>query len=123
MSRSPLSSTYRVRFVNPQEHYRSLKAEVDHAITDTLARGDLVLRQQLRDFEQHFADFVGVKYAVGLNSGYHALHFALLAGGIGPGDEVITVAHTFVATVSAIVHTAARPVMVDVRSDFDMDPA
>jgi dTDP-4-amino-4,6-dideoxygalactose transaminase len=99
-----------------------LKGEIDFAITDTLAKGDLVLRQQLRDFEQHLADFVGVKYAVGVNSCYHALHFSMLAAGIGPGDEVITVGHTFVATVSAIVHTGARPVLVDVREDYNMAP-
>ncbi|MGE3277315.1 MAG: DegT/DnrJ/EryC1/StrS family aminotransferase [Vicinamibacterales bacterium] len=112
---------YRVRFVNPQEHYHRLKPEIDHALTDTLERGDLVLRQQLRDFEAHLADYVGVKYAVGLNSGYHALHFALLATGVGPGDEVITPGHTFVATVSAIVHTGATPVLADVGDDFNLD--
>ena len=115
--------SYRVPFVDPREHYRRLKTEVDFAITDTLAKGDLVLRQQLRDFEQHLAEFVGTKYAVGVNSCYHALHFSLLAGGVGPGDEVITVAHTFVATVSAIVHAGAKPVLVDVREDYNMDPA
>lgn len=114
--------SYRVPFVDPREHYRRLKGEIDFAITDTLAKGDLVLRQQLRDFECHLAEFVGVKYAVGVNSCYHALHFSLLAAGIGPGDEVITVGHTFVATVSAIVHTGARPVLVDVRSNYNMDP-
>lgn len=112
---------YRVPFIDPREHYRRLKAEIDFAITDTLARGDLVLRQQLRDFEQHLAEFVGTKYAVGVNSCYHALHFALLAKGIGPGDEVITVGHTFVASVSAIVHTGAKPVLIDVREDYNMD--
>jgi len=112
---------YRVRFVNPQEHYRRLKPEIDHALVDTLERGDLVLRQQLRDFETNLAEFVGVKYAVGLNSGYHALHFALLASGAGPGDEVITAGHTFLATVSAIVHTGATPVLAEVRDDFNLD--
>ena len=115
--------SYRVPFVDPREHYRRLKSEIDFAITDTLAKGDLVLRQQLRDFEQHLAEFVGTKYAVGVNSCYHALHFSLLAAGVGPGDEVITVAHTFVATVSAIVHAGAKPVLVDVREDYNMDPA
>ena len=115
--------SYRVPFVDPREHYRRLKTEVDFAITDTLAKGDLVLRQQLRDFEQHLAEFVGTKYAVGVNSCYHALHFSLLAGGVGPGDEVITVAHTFVGTVSAIVHAGAKPVLVDVREDYNMDPS
>jgi dTDP-4-amino-4,6-dideoxygalactose transaminase len=80
----------------------------------------LVLRQQLRDFEKNLAEFVGVKFAIGVNSCYHALYFSLLAAGIGPGDEVITVGHTFVATVSAIVHTGAKPVLVDVRDDYNM---
>ena len=114
--------SYRVPFVDPGEHYRRIKSEVDFAITDTLARGDLVLRQQLRDFERNLADFVGVKYAIGVNSCYHALHFSLLAAGVGPGDEVITVGHTFVATVSAIVHTGAKPVLVDVADDYNMAP-
>jgi dTDP-4-amino-4,6-dideoxygalactose transaminase len=113
---------YRVPFIDPREHYRRIKEEIDFAITDTLAKGDLVLRQQLRDFEQHLADFVGVKYAIGVNSCYHALHFSLLAAGVGPGDEVVTVGHTFVATVSAIVHTGAKPVLVDVREDYNLSP-
>ena len=114
--------SYRVPFIDPRLHYRNLKSEIDFAITDTLAKGDLVLRQQLRDFEKNLADFVGVKFTVGVNSCYHALHFALLAAGIGAGDEVITVGHTFIATVSAIVHTGAQPVLVDVSKDYNMDP-
>ena len=114
--------SYRVPFIDPREHYRRIKEEIDFAVTDTLAKGDLVLRQQLRGFEEHLADFVGVKYAVGVNSCYHALHFSLLAAGVGPGDEVITVGHTFVATVSAIVHAGAKPVLVDVREDYNLAP-
>lgn len=113
---------YQVPFVDPRTHYQRLKTEIDAAITSCLAKGDLIYRQQLRDFEEQLADFVGVKYAVGVNSGYHALHFALLGAGVGPGDEVITVAHTFVATVSAIVHCGATPVLVDVGPDYNMDP-
>jgi dTDP-4-amino-4,6-dideoxygalactose transaminase len=113
--------TYTVPFVDPREHYRRLKPELDHAISDTLARGDLVLRQQLRDFEQHLAEYVGMKYAVGVASGYHALHLSMLASGIGPGDEVICPAHTFVATASAVVHCGATPVLVDVAPDYNMD--
>jgi dTDP-4-amino-4,6-dideoxygalactose transaminase len=113
--------SYRVPFVDPREHYRRLKAEVDAAFTETLANGDLVLRQQLRDFERHLAQFVGTRFAIGVNSGYHALHFSLLAAGIGRGDEVVTVAHTFVASVSAIVHAGATPVLVDVGPDYDID--
>ncbi len=114
--------SYRVPFIDPKEHYRKLKSEIDFAFTDTLSKGDLVLRQQLRDFEARLADYCGVKYAVGVNSCYHALHFSLLAAGVGPGHEVITVAHTFAATVSAIVHAGAKPVLVEVRSDYNMDP-
>jgi len=112
---------YKVPFVNAREHYRRYKTEFDHAIIDTLSRGDLIMRQQLRDFEERLAAFVGVKHAVGVGSGYHALHLSLVAAGIRPGDEVITVAHTFVATISAIVHCQATPVLVDVRDDYNMD--
>jgi dTDP-4-amino-4,6-dideoxygalactose transaminase len=77
---------YSVPFVNAKEHYRRYRAEFEEAITSTLSNGDLVMRQQLRDFEEHFAAFCGTKYAVGVNSGYHALHLSMLALGIGPGD-------------------------------------
>lgn len=113
---------YTVPFVDPRAHYARLKPEIDAAILACLTQGDLVCRSQLRDFEAHLASFVGAKYAVGVNSGYHALHFALLGAGVGPGDEVITVAHTFVATVSAIVHCGAAPVLVDVGADYNMNP-
>ncbi|HXF83475.1 MAG TPA: DegT/DnrJ/EryC1/StrS family aminotransferase [bacterium] len=113
---------YRVPFVDPRTHYARLKAEIDAAIADCLSRGELIYRAHLRAFEEHFAAFVGTRYAVGLNSGFHALHFALLGTGIGPGDEVIVPAHTFVASVSAIVHCGARPVLVDVQPDYTVDP-
>jgi dTDP-4-amino-4,6-dideoxygalactose transaminase len=112
---------YTVPFVDPKTHYRNLKTEIDTAITSCLSRGDLINRHQLRNFEAHLASFVGVRYAVGLNSGYHALYFSLVAAGIGPGDEVVTVGHTFVATVSAIVNCGARPVLVEVGEDYNMD--
>lgn len=113
---------YKVPFVDPRRHYPELKPEIDAAITDCLPRGDLIYRQQLREFEEKLACFVGVQHAVGMNSGYHALHFALLGVGVGSGDEVITVTHTFVATVSAIIHCGATPVLVDVGPDYNMVP-
>ncbi len=112
---------YKVPFVNYPEHYRRLWDEVMAAITECLTRGDLILRDQLRQFEENTASFVGVKYAVGVNSGTDALHLSLLAAGIGPGDEVITVAHTFVASAAVIVHCGAKPVLIDVGEDFNMD--
>jgi len=113
---------YRVPFVDAPEHYRRYQQELEHALTDTLSRGQMVMRQELRDFEAHLAAFVGTSDAVGLSSGYHALHLSMLAAGLGPGDEVITVAHTFVATISAIVHCGATPVLVEVLDDYNMDP-
>ncbi len=112
---------YKVPFVNYPEHYRRLWDEVMGAITECLTRGDLMLRGQLREFEENTASFVGTKYAVGVNSGTDALHLSVMAAGIGPGDEVITVAHTFVASVAVIVHCGAKPVLVDVGEDYNMD--
>lgn len=114
---------YKVPFVNAREHFRRYRQEFEGALLGTLENGDLIMRQQLRDFEQHLAEFVGVRYAVGVNSGYHALHLSMLAAGLGPGDEVITPAHTFVATISAIVHCGATPVLVDVADDYNIDLA
>src|SRR5262249_31360897 len=104
-----------------REHYRRYKADIDGAITGCLESGDLINRRQLKEIEDHFAAFCGTKYCVGVNSGYHALAFACLGAGFKAGDEVITVAHTFVASVSAIVHSGATPVLVDVAEDMNMD--
>jgi dTDP-4-amino-4,6-dideoxygalactose transaminase len=86
-----------------------------------MSKGDLIDRGQLKQFEANLARFVGTRYAVGLNSGYDALHISLRAAGIGPGDEVIVPAHTFVATCSAVVNVGATPVLVDVGRDFNID--
>lgn len=113
---------YKVPFVKPKEHYLKLKPDIDQAITDCLNNGDLIMRKQLQEFEQSLAAFLGVKYAVGVASGYHALYFSLIALGIGRGDEVLTVGHTFLATVSAIVNTGATPVLAEVGEDYNMNP-
>ena len=86
-----------------------------------MTNGDLIMRDELREFEENLAAFVGTKFAVGVNSGYDALHLSLRAAGIGYGDEVIVPAHTFVATCSAVVNVNATPVLVDVRKDFNID--
>lgn len=112
---------YRVPFVDYPLHYHRLEGEIDAAIKEVLSKGDLILRDQLLQFEENVASFVGVKYAVGVNSGTDALYLSLRAAGVGHGDEVITVAHTFVATVAVIVHCGAKPVLVDVSDDFNMN--
>ena len=114
-------TNYNVPFVDYPTHYRRLKDEIDAAIEGVLSKGDLILRDQLRQFEENVASFVGVKYAVGVNSGTDALYLSLRTAGVGPGDEVVTVAHTFVATVAVIVHCGATPILVDVGEDFNMD--
>jgi len=112
---------YKVPFVEPAKLYRMLKDELDAAYFECMSKGDLIDRGQLKSFEENLAKFVGTKYAVGLNSGYDALHMSLRAAGIGPGDEVIVPAHTFVATCSAVVNVGATPVLVDVGKDFNID--
>jgi dTDP-4-amino-4,6-dideoxygalactose transaminase len=112
---------YKVPFVNYPEHYRRMWDEVIGAISEALSKGDLLLRGQLRQFEEDVASFVGAKYAVGLNSGTDAMLLSLKAAGVGPEDEVITVAHTFVATISVIVFCGAKPVLVDVGEDMNMN--
>lgn len=111
----------KVRFVSPARVYEILKDELDAAYFDVMKKGALIDREHLRSFEENLAKFVGTKYAVGLNSGYDALHLSLRAVGIGPGDEVIVPAHTFVATCSAVVNVGATPVLVDVAKDFNID--
>lgn len=111
----------KVRFVEPAIVYRMIKDELDAAYFDVMSKGELIDRSHLRSFEENLARFVGTKYAIGLNSGYDALHMSLRAAGIGAGDEVIVPAHTFVATCSAVVNVNATPVLVDVAKDFNID--
>ncbi len=113
--------SYKVPFVNYPLQYNLYKEEIDKTIQDVLNRGDFILRKDVEDFEKKLADFVGTKYAVGLNSGTDALIFSLKAAGIGNGDEVITVSHTFVASIASIVLVGAKPILVDVKEDFLMD--
>jgi dTDP-4-amino-4,6-dideoxygalactose transaminase len=110
-----------VRFVEPAKVYEMIKGEIDAAYFEVMEKGDLIDRGQLKRFEENLASFVGTRYAVGLNSGYDALHMSLRAAGIGPGDEVIVPAHTFVATCSAVVNVGATAVLVDVGKDFNID--
>lgn len=113
---------YKVRFVNYPEHYRSMWDEVTEAVNECLSKGDLIARRQLDDFEAEMAKFIGVRHFIGLNSGTDALLISLKAAGIKPGDEVITVSHTFVATIMSIVFNGATPKLIDVRQDdMEMD--
>jgi dTDP-4-amino-4,6-dideoxygalactose transaminase len=113
-----------IPFVDLKAQYRSIKPEIDEAVARVLESGHFALGPEVAAFEEEFAAYCQAKHAIGVNSGTSALHLALLAAGIGPGDEVITVPHTFVATVAAIHYTGARTVFVDIDPrSFTMDPA
>src|ERR1700733_4672760 len=107
-----------------KKQYQSIKPEIEAAISGVLDSGQFVLGAEVAGFEQEFAAYCGASECIALNSGTSALHLALLAAGIGAGDEVITVAFTFVASVAAVIYTGARPVLVDVDpGSFTMDTA
>src|SRR5919201_2949076 len=110
-----------VRFVDFPEAFRRLEPDLMGTIHEVLAGGDLIMRQQMLDFEAHLAEFVGTRDAVGVSNCTDGLRLTLEALDIGPGDEVITVAHTFVATMAAIHHVGATPILVDVGADHNMD--
>lgn len=109
---------------NPYAQYTAQKDAIDQAIAQVLDSGRYILGQQVKSFEKAFAAYVGTKFGVGVGSGTDALHVALRACGVGPGDEVITVSHTAVATVAAIEQCGAVPVLVDIEPDYyTLDPS
>ncbi len=113
-----------IPFLDLKAQYQSIKSEIDAAVLGVLASGQYILGEEVARLEQEFADYCNVKHAIAVNTGTSALHLSLLAAGVGPGDEVITVPFTFVATVSAICYAGARPVFIDVEPlTLTMDPA
>lgn len=103
---------------NPQAQYLTHQTEIDAAIRRVLDKGWYILGAEVAAFEAEFAAYIGAAQAIGVGSGTEALHLALRACGVGPGDEVITVSHTAVATVAAIELVGATPVLVDIEPDF-----
>ncbi len=112
-----------IPFVDLKAQYDGIKEEIRTAIDRVLESTQFVLGDEVAAFEREFANYVQAAYGIAVNNGTSALHLALLAAGIGPGDEVITVAFTFVATVAAIEYTGARPVLIDIDpATYTMDP-
>ncbi|WP_353475875.1 DegT/DnrJ/EryC1/StrS family aminotransferase (plasmid) [Salipiger sp. H15] len=113
-----------IPFLDLKRQNASISDELESAVLEVLRSGNYVLGEPVRRFEENFAAYCGTRHAVAVSSGTSALHLALLAAGIGPGDEVITVPATFVATVAAILYCGATPVLIDVDPlTLTMDPA
>ncbi len=113
-----------IPIVDLKKQYQSIKGEIDGAIARVLESSQFILGPEVAAFEKEFATYSGAEHGIGVNTGTSALHLALLAADVGPGDEVITVPFTFVATVAAIRYTGARPVFVDIDPQtFTMDPS
>ena len=113
-----------IPFVDLRAQYREIQEEVTEAVARVLANASYVLGSEVESFESEFADYCGAAQGVAVNSGTSALHLALLAAGVGPGDEVITVPFTFIATAATIRYAGATPVFVDVDPvSYTLDPA
>ena len=110
-----------VRFWEPGKEFARIEDEAMSTMREVLRAGDLIMRHQMLDFEQNLAAFVGTSDAVGVSNCTDGLRLLLEAVGIGPGDEVITVSHTFMATMAVIHHVGATPVLVDVGDDHNMN--
>jgi dTDP-4-amino-4,6-dideoxygalactose transaminase len=112
-----------VPLVDVRAAYLGQQAELDAAVAGVVRGGGFILGPQVEAFETAFARFCGTRRAVGVASGTAAIHLALTALGVGPGDEVVTVAHTFTASAEAVTHAGARPRFVDVdEATGGMDP-
>lgn len=108
------TTTMLVPFVDLKQQYLNIKDEILSAVAKVFESTQFVLGKEVAAFEEEFASYCGTRFAIGVNTGTSALHLALLAGGIGAGDEVITVPFTFVATTAAIGYTGAKPIFVDI---------
>ncbi|MBI3565972.1 MAG: DegT/DnrJ/EryC1/StrS family aminotransferase [Elusimicrobia bacterium] len=117
------ATAVKVPYVDIALQHKPLKAELLAAVGAVIDRGQFILGEEVVRFEEALAARCGTKFAVGLNSGTDALILALRALGVGPGDEVITAANSFVASASCAAVLGATPVLTDVRDDYNMDPA
>jgi len=112
-----------IPYADLKAQYHSIKAEIDQAISGVLESSQFALGAEVAAFEKEFAAYCSAGDAVGVNSGTSALHLALLAAGVGPGDEVITTPFTFVATVATILYAGATPVYADIDPEsYNLDP-
>jgi dTDP-4-amino-4,6-dideoxygalactose transaminase len=119
-----MTQTTKIPFVDLQAEYRAIAPEINAAIQGVLDRSDYILGDEVRLLEEDFAKYIGTAQSVSVGSGLAALEIALRAYGIGPGDEVITAANTFIATALAIIAVGAKPVLVDMEpATYNIDPS
>jgi dTDP-3-amino-3,4,6-trideoxy-alpha-D-glucose transaminase len=115
--------TMKVPFVDLHAQHATVRAAIDRAFAGLIDRGDFILGAEVERFESDYAAFIGVRHAIGVGTGLAAIELALRGFGIGPGDEVITPANTFIATVLAVMSAGATPVFVDMDpSTYLIDP-
>ncbi len=121
--RNPSMSDYKINFIRNSftRFYEQHREEILTAFDNCAKKGDLILREEVSRFEDNMAHYTGTKYGIGVGSGTDALFLACKALGIKEGDEVITVAHTFIASIQCIVHCGATPILCDVGSDELID--
>ena len=111
-----------IQFIDLKRQHEPLKDEIENAIRSVIEKNSFVLGEEVEEFEKSFAAYCGTKECVGVSSGVDAIFLSLKALGIGPGDEVITTTHTFIATAFAISRSGAKPVLVDCNEhDFNID--
>jgi dTDP-4-amino-4,6-dideoxygalactose transaminase len=111
-----------IPFFNYPALFAQDEVALSNVVLDVLRRGAYIMQRDLEEFEAKLAAYLGVKHAMGVADGTMAIHFGLIAAGIGAGDEVIVPSHTFVATASAVAHTGAKPVLADCGRDHLIDP-
>ncbi len=118
-----MDERHMIPFLDLKAQYDAIRSEIQAAIDETIESSRFILGPQVEAFESEFASYCQTDHAVGVSSGTSALQLALIAAGVGPGDEVVTVSCTFVATVAAIYHVGAHPVLVDVDPrSLTLDP-
>ena len=111
----------KVDLIDLVSRYKDEKKEINNCINKVLKKGHLVLTKEVEDFEKSICNFTNSKFCLGLNSGTDALMMALWSCGVGKGDEVITTAKSFIATMAAIIHVGAKPILVDVNEDLNIN--
>ncbi len=106
-----------IPFVDLKKEYQSIKEEINKAIQNVLDKQWFLFGEELKEFEKEFSKYLGMKYGIGVNSGSDALYLAVRALDINKGDEIITISHTFISTIDAIVRNGAKPIFVDINPD------